>query len=102
MDDDNDDQEGTNLEVTEYPNYDDNLDFVGSTDKVIDRKSKRLIAIIDFNSDGKGKIRYCPNCETYGAKIRLGAKIKKNGEPPAPDDDQFLSCYEFGNTFPIH
>jgi hypothetical protein len=28
--------------------------------------------------------------------------MKKRGEPPAPDDDQFLSCYECGNTFPIY
>lgn len=23
-------------------------------------------------------------------------------EPRAPDDEQFLSCYQCGNTFPIH
>ena len=35
-------------------------------------------------------------------EMLLGHKIKKKGEPPAPDDDQWLSCYECGNTFPIH
>ena len=29
-------------------------------------------------------------------------KIKKHGEKPAPDDDKWLSCYECGNTFPLH
>ena len=28
--------------------------------------------------------------------------MEKKGEFPAPDDDQWLSCYECGNTFPIH
>lgn len=38
----------------------------------------------------------------YGFEFKLGAKIKKKDEPRAPDDDQFLSCYECVNTFPIH
>jgi hypothetical protein len=33
---------------------------------------------------------------------KLGPKIKKKDEPKESDDDQFLSCYECGNTFGIH
>jgi hypothetical protein len=34
----------------------------------------------------------------YGGDLTM----EKKGEFPAPDDDQWLSCYECGNTFPIH
>ena len=48
------------------------------------------------------RIRECPHCLEFEFHHRLGAKIKKKGEPPAPDDELFLSCYECGNIFPIH
>jgi len=38
----------------------------------------------------------------YEIHNKLGPKIKKKGEPRAPDDEQFLSCYSCGNTFGIH
>lgn len=33
---------------------------------------------------------------------QLYARIKKEGEPTAPDDDHFSSCHECGNTVPIY
>ena len=60
-----------------------------------------FFAFVDFHGD-EGRIRFCPHCEEFGFKCKLGHKIKKKGEPPAPDDDQFMSCYECGNTFGIH
>lgn len=57
---------------------------------------------MDFNADGAGKIKECPHCLEYEIHNKLGPKIKKKDEPLAPDDDQFMSCYECGNTFPVH
>jgi hypothetical protein len=42
---------------------------------------------------------YCPEYEIHN---KLGPKIKEKDEPRAPDDEQLLSCYQCGNTFPIH
>ena len=97
------DEEGTEIEETQYPYYNDNWNLAGYTSKLTDRNTGRSVAVVDFNSDGTdGKIRYCPHCESFGFKYKLGAKIKKHGEKPAPDDELFLSCYQCLNTFPIH
>jgi hypothetical protein len=50
----------------------------------------------------EGRIKYCPHCLEYGFHHKLGLKIKKKDEPPAPHDDQFMSCYQCGNTFGIY
>jgi len=42
------------------------------------------------------------HCLEYEIHYKLGPKILHKGEPIAPDDDLFLSCYECGNTFPIY
>ena len=47
-------------------------------------------------------IRECPHCLEYGFHHKLYARIRKDGEPSAPDDDQFGSCHECGNTLPIY
>jgi hypothetical protein len=90
------------LEETRYPYYIDNFDLVGYTSELRDKNGK-FFAFVDFNADDdKGRIRECLHCEEYGFHNKLGPKIKKKGEPRAPDDDQFVSCYECGNTFGIH
>ncbi len=82
--------------------YDDNLDLVGYTSELRDYDGK-FFAFVDFNADDDGlRIRECPHCLEYDIHNKLGPKIKKKGEPPAPDDEQFLSCYSCGNTFGIH
>lgn len=97
-----DDEEATDVEETRYPYYDDNLDLAGYTSELRDMNG-RFIAVVDFNADGsEGRLRECPHCLEYEIHNKLGRKIKKKGEAPAPDDDQFLSCYECGNTFGIH
>lgn len=102
VDDDEHNQDGIEVEVTEYPYFDDNLDLAGSTDKIIDRNTGKFFAFIDFNADDVGTIRECPHCLEYDLHNKLGPKIKKKDEPIAPDDDQFMSCYSCGNTFPIY
>jgi hypothetical protein len=98
-----DDSDGTDIEETRYPYYDDNLDLAGYSADWRDSKTGRFVAIVDFNADGdEGRVRYCPHCESFGFKYKLGAKMLKHGEKPAPDHDQWLSCYECGNTFPRH
>jgi hypothetical protein len=81
--------------------YDDNWQLVNYTSELRDRNGN-FYAFVDFNEHGIGEIKYCPHCLAYGFKHKLGPKIKKKGEPPAPDDDQFMSCYECGNTFPVY
>ena len=74
---------------------------VGYTSELRDKNDK-FFALVDFNADDdEGRIRECPHCLEYGFHNKLGPKIKKKGEH-APDDEQFLSYYECGNTFPIH
>jgi hypothetical protein len=95
-------EDGLDLEETRYPYYNDNFDLVGYTSELTDKNGK-FFAFVDFNADDdEGRIRECPHCLEYDIHNKLGPKIKKKDEPRAPDDEQFLSCYECGNTFPIH
>lgn len=94
-------EDGLDLEETRYPHYNDNLDLVGYTSELRDSKGN-FFALVDFNNDNEGRIRECPHCFEYGFHNKFGPKMKKKGEPRAPDDEQFLSCYECGNTFDIH
>ena len=95
-------EDGLDLEETRYPYYDDNFGLVGYTSELRDDKGK-FFAFVDFNADDdRLRIRECPHCLEYDIHNKLGPKIKKKNEPPAPDDDQFLSCYSCGNTFGIH
>jgi hypothetical protein len=97
------DSDGTDIEETRYPYYDDNLDLAGYSADCRDSKTGRFICIVDFSADGdEGRVRYCPHCESFGFKHNLGAKMLKHGEKPEPDHDQWLSCYECGRTFPRH
>ena len=100
-DDDENNDEGKDIQVTEYPYYDDNLDEVGSTAVVRDNDGN-WISVIDFNEEGKGSIRYCEHCLEFGFEVKLGPKLKKHGEAPQPDDDKYLSCWECGNIYPIY
>jgi hypothetical protein len=66
-------------------------------------KNGNFFAFVDFNADdNEGRIRECPHCEKYGFQNKLAPKILKKGQQRTPDDDQFVSCYECGNTFGIH
>ena len=89
------------LEETRYPYYNDNLNLVGYTSELRD-KDGNFFAFVDFNNYKEGRIRECPHCLEYEIHNKLGPKIKKKDEPKASDDNQFLSCYECGNTFGIH
>ena len=66
------------------------------------RNSDKLYAFIDF-SNNEGEVKYCEHCLSVGdMKNKLGPKIKKKGEPIAPDDDLWLSCYVCGRTYPVY
>jgi len=80
--------------------YDDDYKLVNYTSELRDNNGN-FFAFVDFHGD-EGRIRFCPHCKEYGFLHKLGHKIKKKGERPAPDDDQFMSCYQCGNTFGIH
>ncbi len=95
-------EDGLDLEETRYPYYNDNFDLVGYTSKLRD-KNGRFFAFVDFNADDDSlRVRECLHCLEYDIHNQLGPKIKKKNEPPAPDDEQFLSCYSCGNTFGIY
>ena len=81
---------------------DDTWQLIGYTSELRNKKDNSFFAFVDFNSDNEGTVRECPHCLTFEIHNRLGPKIKKKDEPIAPDDDQWLSCYECGNTFPAY
>lgn len=80
---------------------DDDWTLVRYTSELRYNDNDKFFAFIDFHGD-EGTIRECPHCLQYQIHNNLGPKIKQKGEPVAPDDDQWLSCYEWGRTFPIH
>ena len=81
--------------------YDDNWNLTKYTSELRNEKDDSFFAFIDFEGD-EGSIKECPHCLEYGFHHKLYARIKKEGEPTAPDDDQFGSCHECGNTVPIY
>jgi hypothetical protein len=96
-------EDGIDMEETRYPYYNDNLDLVGYTSELRESETGKFFAFVDFTADDDiGRIRLCPHCLEYEIHNKLGPKIKKKGEPRAPDADQWLSCYQCGNTFPVH
>lgn len=83
--------------------YDDNWNLKSYTAELRNKRDDSFFAFVDFNEEtGEGTIKYCPHCLQFELKHKLGHKIKKKGEPPAPDDEQWLSCYECGRTYPVH
>lgn len=67
---------------------------------------KPLVGIVysDDDDDDEEEIKYCPNCEKYNGKNRLGHRIVKEGEPALPENDMenFLQCYVCGKVFAVH
>lgn len=82
--------------------YDENWNLSSYTSELRYNDNDRFFAFIDFNADGEGKFLECPRCLEYGFHHKLYAKIKKDNEGAQPDDDQFGSCHECGNTFPLY
>lgn len=80
--------------------YDDNWNLTRYTSELRNEKDDSFFAFIDFEGD-EGSIKECPHCLEYGFHHKLYSRIRKEGEPTAPDDDQFGSCHECGNTVPI-
>jgi hypothetical protein len=82
--------------------YDDNWNLTRYTSELRNEKDNSFYAFVDFGSENEGTIRECPHCLTFEVHNKLGPKIKKDYEPPAPDDEMWMSCYECGNTFAAH
>jgi len=80
--------------------YNDDYKLVRYTAEMRD-DNNNFFAFVDFHED-KGEIKYCPHCLEYEIHNKLGPKIKKKGEPEAPDDYLFGSCHECGNTFALY
>jgi hypothetical protein len=64
--------------------YDDNFNLVGYTSELI-YKNGRFFAFVDFNADGRGKIRECPHCLEYEIHNKLQPRMLKKGEVIPPD-----------------
>jgi hypothetical protein len=81
--------------------YDNDWNLTRYTSELRNEKDNSFYAFVDFEGD-EGSLKYCPHCLTFEVHNKLGPKIKKDGEPPAPDDEMWMSCYECGNTFAAH
>jgi hypothetical protein len=81
--------------------YDDNYNLRRYTSELRDNNTGRFIAFVDFN-ENEGTIRECPHCLEYEIHNKLGPKILKKGEKPAPDHDQFMQCHSCGTIYPIY
>jgi len=81
--------------------YDNDWKLIRYTSELRKENDDSFFAFVDFEGD-EGSIRECPHCLEYGFHHKLYARIRKDGEPSAPDDDQFGSCHECGNTLPIY
>lgn len=81
--------------------YNKNWNLTNYTAELRNEKTDEFYAFVDFHGD-EGAVRECSHCLTFEIHNRLAPKIKKKNEPIAPDDDQWLSCYECGNTFPAY
>src|SRR5918994_5005604 len=79
---------------------DDDWTLTGYTSELRRKDNDQFFAIVDLDANGdEGTPRYCQHCLEIGdMENKLGPKIKRQGEQPAPDDDQWLSCYECGRT----
>src|SRR6187200_3049405 len=80
--------------------YNDDWKLTRYTAELRKEKDDSFLAFVDFEDD-EGSIRECLHCLEFGYHYKLYARIRKDGEPAAPDDDQFGSCHECGNTVPI-
>lgn len=81
--------------------FDDDWKLTRYTSELRNENDNSFFAFVDFHGD-EGSIRECPHCLEYGFHHKLYARIRNDGEPPAPDDDLFGSCHECGNTVPIY
>jgi hypothetical protein len=81
--------------------YDDNWNLTRYTSELRKENDDSFFAYVDFEDD-EGSIKECPHCLEFGFHNKLYARIRKDGEPSAPDDDLFGSCHECGNTVPIY
>jgi hypothetical protein len=81
--------------------FDDDWKLTRYTAELRNEKDNSFFAFVDFHGD-EGSIRECPHCLEFGFHNKLYARIRKDGEPSAPDDDLFGSCHECGNTVPIY
>ena len=66
------------------------------------------VEIVDFDDGDEDdenddtKKYYCNNCEKYGFKVRLLNRIYPEGEPIAPDKDQWRMCHDCGSIFAVY
>jgi hypothetical protein len=81
--------------------FDNDWNLTRYTSELRKEKDDSFYAFVDFSGD-EGSIRECPHCLEFGFHHKLYARIRKDGEPSAPDDELFGSCHQCGNTFPIY
>lgn len=96
-------EDGLNVEETRYISgvcYDDNWNFVGYNADLRDRKTGRMVAVVDFSEDDEEyRIRYCLHCEEFGFQNKLGVLTVPKGEKRPADWEQWLQCHECGNKY---
>lgn len=85
---------------------DDTWQLTKYTSELRNRSDDSFFAFIDFSSTGEGTIRECPHCLEYCLEYeihnKLGPKILKKSEKPAPVHDNWMQCHQCGNVYPIY
>ena len=91
-------EDGLDVEETRYysgTSYDDNLNFIGYNADLRDRKTGRMVAVVDFNGDDEEyRIRYCKHCEEFGFHNKLGVLTVPKGEKRPADWENWLQCHQ--------
>lgn len=96
-------EDGLDIEETRYisgDSYDDNWNLIGYNADLRDRKTGRLVAIVDFNQGEEDfRVRFCKHCAEFGFQNKLGVLLVKKGEKRPVDWDNWLQCHECGNKY---
>lgn len=96
-------EDGLDVEETRYygsDSYDDNWDFMGYNADLRERKTGRMVAVVDFNEGEEDfRVRYCQHCAEFGLQNKLGVLTVSKGEKRPADWENWLQCHSCGNKY---
>ncbi len=67
-------------------------------------RTKHFVGIVvESDDDGEGEDKaYCPRCENFGVRSKLGPRVMNKGEVKPPDYDEWKQCHECGTLVPSY